>query len=88
MPQVPTVIPDREKIRQLRLEAGLSPAQLADKLPPGGERKRHGQTIRKIESDGPWAYTRVSELLIYQIAKALGVKAAEIVKPEPDEDAA
>ena len=88
MPQTPTVVPDREKIRQFRLEAGLTPEQLARKLSRRAGRKRHEQTIRKIESDGPWGYARVSVYLIHELAKALGTTAAEISKAEPDEDAA
>lgn len=93
MRNVPTVIPDREKIRQLRLDAGLTPNRLAREMEllteaRGHKGKRHGQTIRKIESDGPWSYARVSVYLIHELASALGVKASEIIKAEPDEDAA
>jgi transcriptional regulator with XRE-family HTH domain len=74
MPQVKTVRPNGTRIRELRLELGLSPEELARRV--GG--KRHGQTIRRLERG---AIEQASELLIHQIARELKVKAAELIAP-------
>ena len=71
MARVRTLIPVGEEIRARRLELGLTPEQLVLKLPGN----THPQTIRKLERG---ATKKASELLIHQLARALGTKATEI----------
>jgi DNA-binding XRE family transcriptional regulator len=73
MPQVRTLKPDREKIRACRLRLVLTPEQVAQKI------HRHPQTVRRIENGG---ITEVSEILMHQLAVALGAEVAEITKAE------
>ncbi|MBO0814817.1 MAG: helix-turn-helix transcriptional regulator [Actinobacteria bacterium] len=71
MPLVRTVRPDGGGIRARRIRLGLTPSQFAAKI------GRHRQTIQQIESGRIEA---ASEVLISQIALALGVEPAEIIK--------
>jgi transcriptional regulator with XRE-family HTH domain len=73
MARTRTVTPDGERIRELRLEAGLTPEQLGSAI------GRHPQTIRKLERG---AIKNASEILIAQLAKALSVKRADITRHE------
>jgi transcriptional regulator with XRE-family HTH domain len=73
MPHVRTVVPDGERIRELRLKAELSPTQLAQRL--GG--KRHRQTIHRLERG-----EAVSVLLIHQVARALGTDPGDITRQD------
>jgi len=74
MPIVRTVQPDGDTIRALRVRRGLSLRNL------GAMIGRHGQTIRNLELSNRLA----SEVLINQIANALGVDVNELIKPEED----
>lgn len=79
MAPVPVTIPDGSKIRNLRIEQGLTPEQLAARIGP----HRHPQTIRAIERGGK----RTGRVLLAQIARALGVTEADLVASDEDEDA-
>jgi DNA-binding XRE family transcriptional regulator len=63
------VVPDGERIRELRLKAELSPTELAQRLGP----TRHRQTIHRLERGKD-----ASVLLIHQVARALGVQPEDI----------
>ncbi len=76
MPQVQVVKADGARIRELRLERGLTPEQLAAKIAP----HRHGQSIRAIERGDKHPSLR----LIGDIAKALKVNPAEIIARDPE----
>jgi len=81
MPPVRTVKPDGSKIRRLRKQRGLTVLRLAAKI------GRHPQTVTNIEGQSREA----SEVLISQIAQALGVDPTEIVcedEPQPNGSAA
>ena len=71
MPQVRTLIPDGDEIRARRLELGLTPEQVAGKI------GRHPQTIRRLEAG---RIDKASEILIHQLALALGAKAKDITR--------
>jgi ribosome-binding protein aMBF1 (putative translation factor) len=71
MARVRTLTPDGDEIRARRLELALSPEQLAAKI------GRHPQTIRRLEAG---RIKKASELLIHQVALALGVKAKDITR--------
>lgn len=75
MARVRTLIPVGEEIRARRLELGLTPEQLAQKIPGN----THPQTIRRLERG---AIERASELLIHQVALALGTKATKISRQD------
>lgn len=79
MPQVRTVKPDGDRIRELRLDLGLTPAGLAERVGPN----RHVQTIRKLERG-----LDASELLVAQVARALKVKLSDITQREQNGQAA
>lgn len=71
MPRVRTLIPDGDEIRARRLRLGLTAKDLADRL------HRHPQTIRQLESG---AIEKASEILLHQLALALGAQAEDITK--------
>jgi transcriptional regulator with XRE-family HTH domain len=71
MPQVRTLTPDGDEIRARRLSLGLTPEQLAGKI------GRHPQTIRRLERGD---ICKASEILIHQVALALGAKAKDITR--------
>lgn len=73
MPLVPVLIPDGDEIRRRRLHLGLSPVDLGKKI------RRHSQTIRRIETG---RQRLASELLMHQIARALGADVADITKAD------
>lgn len=73
MPQVRTLIPDGEQIRARRLRLGLKPRQLAEKIGNG----RHVQTIRRLEAG---RLETASEILMHQVAIALGAEVEDITK--------
>lgn len=75
MPKVCVAIADGEKVRELRIAAGLSTAELGRKLKP----KRTSQTIRNIESG-----ERVSEKIVVQVARALRVSADDVIQQRID----
>jgi predicted transcriptional regulator len=66
------MIPDGEQIRARRLRLGLKPGQLADLI--GG---RSATTIRKLEAGG---IDKASEILMHQVAIALGAEVEDITK--------
>ena len=70
MPQVATVTPNRAAIRAARLELVLTPEELAQRM--GG---RHPSTIRGMENG---RITKVGELLMHQLARALGKPVEEL----------
>lgn len=71
MPQVRILAPDGDEIRARRLSLGLTPEQLADKA------GRHPQTIRRLERGD---IKKASEILVHQIALALGAQAEDITR--------
>lgn len=71
MPQVRTLTPDGPAIRARRLEMGLTPTQVGDRI------HRHSQTIRRLERG---AITTASETLIHQVARALETTAEVITR--------
>ena len=70
----PGLTPDGERFRALRLHAGLSAAELARRM--GG---RDVSTIHKLEAG---TIGKVSELLVHQAARELGVPWHELVREE------
>ena len=72
MARVRTVTPDGERIRALRLEQGLSVAQLHKRVPCGRA------TIYRLEAGKPDA----GELLIHRLANVLGVKATDLIRQD------
>jgi transcriptional regulator with XRE-family HTH domain len=71
MAHVRTVTPDGERIRELRLRRGLTVIELA-------KRTRRGRaTIHHLE-----AGRRGSEVLIHQLALALGCEAGELIRQD------
>jgi transcriptional regulator with XRE-family HTH domain len=75
MARVRTLVPDGDEIRARRLALGLTPVQLAERLGTG----RHPQTIRRLEAG---RLEVASEILMHQLALALGAKAEDITKCE------
>lgn len=73
MPQVKTVTPDGDAIMARRREVGLTRAQLAAKM------RRSESAVRNIENGGK---SIASLVFARQIARALGVRLADIVKDE------
>lgn len=71
MARVRTVTPDGKRIRELRLELGLKPDELAAQI------RRHPQTIRRLERG---AIETASETLIAQVARALKAKSSDITR--------
>jgi DNA-binding XRE family transcriptional regulator len=71
MPLVTTLVPDGAEIKARRLELGLSPVELGKKI------RRHSQTIRRIETG---RQPVASELLMHQLARALGATVEDITK--------
>jgi Helix-turn-helix domain len=69
MPQVRTVTPDGERIRELRLELGLSPEMVGARCAT----PRHGSTIRRLERG-----EHASEIVVAQVARALKVRLSDI----------
>jgi transcriptional regulator with XRE-family HTH domain len=76
MPRVHTLTPDGERIRAFRVRLGLDQMALSERI------GRDRTTITKLETGG---ITKASELLIWQIARALGVQADDITREEVDE---
>jgi DNA-binding XRE family transcriptional regulator len=76
MPRVRTLTPDGERIRAFRVRLGLGQMALSERI------GRDRTTITKLETG--WI-TKASELLIWQVAAALGVHAADISDCEADE---
>ena len=72
MPPTPTVIPNGERIQELRERTGLSAAELAAKL------RRHVTTIQNAERGRP-----VSLIIIGQLSRVLGVEPAELITHRP-----
>jgi transcriptional regulator with XRE-family HTH domain len=77
MPPVKTVKPNGAALRRLREERGIRVPDLARKL------GRHPQSIWNLE--GP-REAMASVIFMRQIAKALDVKYAEIVRAGADDD--
>ena len=73
MPQVRVLTPDGAEIRARRLSLGLTPEQLAQRLPG----YTHPQTIRRLERG---AIERAGELLIHQLAQALEADVEDITR--------
>lgn len=73
MPQVRTMVPDGAQIRARRLRLGLKPGQLAARIGNG----RHVQTIRRLEAG---RLETASEILMHQVAIALGAEVEDITK--------
>jgi transcriptional regulator with XRE-family HTH domain len=69
MPQVRTVTPDGERIRELRLGLGLS----ADMVGIACATPRHGSTIRRLERG-----EHASEIVVAQVARVLQVRLSDI----------
>lgn len=69
----PGVVPNGERFRELRLAAGLSADELARRM--GG---RDRSTIYKLEAGA----IKVSELLLHQAARELGVPVHELIRQD------
>lgn len=81
MPPLSVVRPDGPAIRRIRIRSGYTASALARKI------GRNPHTILNLELDG----RNASEVLIAQIANALGIEPGEITLPDeetalPDEE--
>lgn len=78
MPQVHTVRQDGSRIREIRVRRGLTIPQLARKI------GRWPQTLSNVELEN----RDVSLVMLNQIANALGVEPAELIRPDGNGSAA
>lgn len=70
MPPTPTATPDGDKARELRLDKGLSIAEVARLI------NRHDSTVRQVESGKATSLT-----VLGQLARQYGVDRAELELP-------
>jgi transcriptional regulator with XRE-family HTH domain len=82
MPQVRTLRPDGDAIRLRRLELGLTPREVADRI------HRHITTIHKIERGGKSGITIAGETLVHQIARALETTPGTIIRADRETESA
>lgn len=67
--------PDGQKIRRLRVDAGITAGTLARRI------GRHPESIYKVEA----GRRMFSDVMASQLARALGVTVSDIIQADPEE---